>query len=288
MGVSSAKAPPDRRRSGNPERTPGTVNPSGLQQDRTKGEDKVIEMTEQRSLTGAANESGQGRLTESWRTRAMKMMAERNQGEATMKNATIEKLNDGEMTPRDIEAAAYVLRAQRGDREAFTRLIELYRERILRLAQQMVGNPEDAQDLCQETFVRVYRALHSFDRKRPFTPWVYRIAYNVIYDYLRRKKVRPAIADLDEEWPLEERVDDGGATPEQALMLSETQKQVQAAIQALPENYRDVVVFRFVDNLSYAEIAETLGLTDANVMMRMSRARRMLRDKLQHLHAGAL
>ena len=251
----------------------------------------VAEMTERRSLQGETANDGRtmnvnGGLLGAWRSRAMKVASERAQGESAM--MMNDESDEKEMTPRDLEAAALVARAQRGDRDAFTKLIELYRERVMRLAHQMVGNAEDAQDLCQETFVRVYRALDSFDRKRPFTPWVYRIAHNVVYDYLRRKKVRPAIADLDEEWPLEDRADDGAATPEQALMSSETQKQVQAAIQALPENYRDVVVFRFVDNLSYAEIAETLGLTEANVMMRMSRARRMLRDKLQHLQVGAL
>ena len=191
-----------------------------------------------------------------------------------------------ETSDMDMEVLSLIARSQRGDHAAYSQLMDLYRERVVRLALHMVGNMEDAYDLTQETFVRVYRSLGTYDRKRTFTPWLYRIAHNVIIDHFRKKSVRPALAELEDEWPLESAPDNGAADPQQALISGETQRQVQAAIQSLPENYRSVVVFRFVDDLSYTEIAETLGLTEANVMMRMSRARRMLREKLQYLQAG--
>jgi RNA polymerase sigma-70 factor (ECF subfamily) len=191
-------------------------------------------------------------------------------------------------SPAPIDAtqeAALIQRAQRGDRDSFNAIMDLYRERVVRMAFHMVGNREDAQDLCQETFVKVYRALGSFDRKRAFSPWLYRIAHNVVLDFLRRKKVRPALMEPDPDHPLEEGLDPQAETPQEALLSQEMRREVMQAIQSLPENYRSVVVFRFVDELSYAEIADALDLTESNVMMRMSRARRMLRDKLNHLHS---
>lgn len=181
---------------------------------------------------------------------------------------------------------ALVQQAQRGDREAFTRLMELYRERIVRLALHMVGNRDDAQDLCQETFVRVYRALGSYDPRRAFSPWIYRIAHNVVLDHLRRLKARPVISEPDLAQPFEEGIDPAAENPQQAMMTQEMYREVQEAIQSLPDNYRSVVVLRFLEDLSYAQIAESLDLTEANVMMRISRARRMLRDKLKHLQVG--
>jgi RNA polymerase sigma-70 factor (ECF subfamily) len=174
-------------------------------------------------------------------------------------------------------------RAQLGDRAAFTALMEAYRDRVLRLALYRIGNSEDAHDAVQETFVRVYRALNRFDRKRSFAPWVYRIAHNVIIDHFRLKKNRIQPVEPNPEQPFEDGPDRKAVNPEQAVISEEVRDQVWKAIQSLPENYRCVVVFRFLDDLSYAEIAEALELTEANVMMRMSRARRMLSDRLAPL-----
>jgi RNA polymerase sigma-70 factor (ECF subfamily) len=184
--------------------------------------------------------------------------------------------------------AALIEQAQRGDPHAFSALMDLYRERLIRLGLHMIGSVEDAQDLCQETFVRVYRALGSFDRRRAFTPWIYRIAHNVILDFLRRKKARPAFADSEEERRYEEGHDLSAEDPQQKLISEEIRKEVRAAIWSLPDNYRSVVVFRYLDDLSYTEIAEALELTEANVMMRMSRARRMLKDKLKDLRVEGM
>jgi RNA polymerase sigma-70 factor (ECF subfamily) len=193
----------------------------------------------------------------------------------------------GSPPPESEEAreSALIRRAQRGDRDAFNAIMILYRERIVRLAYHMAGNREEAQDLCQETFIKAFRALGSFDARRPFSPWLYRIAHNVTLDHIRRRKARPALVESDPEFPFEERMDQTAENPQRTLLSKETQKEMMAAIQSLPENYRSVVVFRYLEDLSYAEIAAALNLTEANVMMRMSRARRMLKDKLKHLHA---
>ena len=180
-----------------------------------------------------------------------------------------------------------VRRAQDGNQGAFSKLMDLYRERIYRLIYHMVGSLDDSHDLCQETFVRAYRALNTFDPQRPFKPWIYRIANNVILDHFRQKKVRPTLAEPNPEQPFEETAPDLNAEePLMALVSEETRDRVWSAIQALPENYKNVVLHRYVDDLSYAEIAETLGLTVQNVMMRMSRARQILRERLQYLQIG--
>ena len=177
----------------------------------------------------------------------------------------------------------WVRKAKQGDQSAFTQLMARYQERVARYIFNMVGNQEDAQDLCQETFVRVYRALGSFDTHREFAPWVYRIAHNVAIDYLRQKKAKPAFLGSDPEYPMEERQDPKAVDPLQKVVSQDMNRVIQSAIQALPENYRSVIVFRYVDDLSYEEIAEVLGITKANVMMRMSRARHMLHERLKYL-----
>jgi RNA polymerase sigma-70 factor (ECF subfamily) len=196
--------------------------------------------------------------------------------------------SDADSQPEWTEEAREALliqKAQRGDREAFTAIMKLYRERIVRMAYHMIGDHEEAQDLCQETFVKAYRALGRFDAGRPFSPWLYRIAHNVTLDHLRRRKARPVISDPESEFLLEDNPDHAAENPQQSLLMQEMRREVVEAIQSLPDNYRSVIVFRYLDDLSYGEIAETLNLTEANVMMRMSRARRMLKEKLNRLRA---
>jgi RNA polymerase sigma-70 factor (ECF subfamily) len=184
------------------------------------------------------------------------------------------------------EEAALVRRARQGDRKAFAALMELYRERVVRLALHRVGSMEDAQDLCQETFLRLHRSLETYDPDRAFSPWLYRIAHNVILDHLRRKRSRPVTTEPELAQLFEEMIDPAAENPQRTCLNQEMYGEVRAAIQSLPDNYRSVVVFRFLEDLSYSEIAEALDLTEANVMMRISRARRMLRDRLKHLLVG--
>ncbi|MBW3622505.1 MAG: sigma-70 family RNA polymerase sigma factor [Armatimonadetes bacterium] len=197
---------------------------------------------------------------------------------------TLASSSDSRTEPdEEAKATELIVRAQRGEAQAFNRLMNLYRERVARLAYHRVGNIEEAQDLCQETFVRVYRALDTFDARRAFSPWLYRIAHHVILDYMRRRKVRPVLADPEPGESYESEPDPSAVNPQRSMLTQETLGEVQEAIQSLPENYRTVIVLRFLEDLSYAEVAEALNLTEANVMMRISRARRMLRDKLKHL-----
>ncbi|HEY3280658.1 MAG TPA: RNA polymerase sigma factor [Armatimonadota bacterium] len=174
-----------------------------------------------------------------------------------------------------------ILLAQAGDGAAFQAITRLYRERVTRLAFNMLGQMEDAQDVCQDAFLRLHQSLGSVDSNRPLGPWVYRIASNLCVDLLRRRKARPQTVDLPPEWEAntpEER-DDG--SPQEQILKQETQRKVLEAIQLLPPKDRTVVTLRYLDDLPYSDIAQSLGTTEANVMMRMSRARRKLREILK-------
>lgn len=175
-----------------------------------------------------------------------------------------------------------VLQAKAGDSRAFQALTRLYRERVTRLALNMVGQMEDAQDICQEAFLRLHQSLASVDANRPLGPWIYRIATNLCLDLLRRRRVRPKTVDLPEEW--ESSAPDGSGSPQKQLIAQETHRRVLEAIQELPDKDRTVVTLRYLDELPYSEIAQVMQTSEANVMMRMSRARRKLQEKLKDLY----
>lgn len=175
-----------------------------------------------------------------------------------------------------------VARARRGDEQAFTALMSMYQERVLRVILHIVGNPEDAQDLCQETFVRLYTTFGRFDPSRAFAPWLYRIATNLCLDFLRRRKARPQTLQLDPELDLRD-ARALGDSPEGALLRKESRQAVMGALQKLPANYRTALVLRYVDDLEYPEIASILGISEANVQMRVSRGRQRLRELLKKL-----
>ncbi len=177
---------------------------------------------------------------------------------------------------------ALVRRVRGGDTAAFTRLVELCAPRVYNLAYRMVNNTDDAQDIAQEAFLRVYQALPSFKGDAAFSTWLYRIVVNACYDELKRRGRRPAtFSDLE--------TDDGtpttdtlttGESAEDRLLTRERQGVVQAAIRALPEPFRLVLVLYDVQGVSYQEIADILHTNIGTVKSRLNRARNQLREKL--------
>lgn len=152
------------------------------------------------------------------------------------------------------------------------------------MAYRMTGNHEDASDIAQEAFIRVYQRLGDFRGDSSFETWLRRIVANACVDELRKRK-RQRMVSLDE--PVE--VDDGelgrqfadsGETPHEAAERRETQREVQEAILRLDEDYRVVLIMRDINNLSYEEIAATLRLPLGTVKSRLNRARAALKDIL--------
>lgn len=155
------------------------------------------------------------------------------------------------------------------DPQAYEELVLRYQRRLYNLAYRFVGDGEEAQDLAQEALVRAYVALGRFRKGERFSPWVYKIAVNLCINYLRRRKAQ---VPLNEEAPFV----DSSLTPEEALEKEETRAAVQKAILALPEQYRTVILLRHQQELSYADISETLRMPLGTVKTHLFRAREML------------
>ncbi len=174
------------------------------------------------------------------------------------------------------EDQIWILQSLQGDQQAFANLVTRYQRQVYNLAYRMLGGAEDAEDATQETFLRAYTALASFEMGRKFSSWLLSIASNLCIDILRRR--RYAWLSLDDVSfrlvsPIEE--------PAGALLRWEESGQVQHLLQRLPEKYRLVVVLRYWYDLPYEEIAATTGLSLNTVKTRLHRARLMLARALQ-------
>lgn len=171
--------------------------------------------------------------------------------------------------------------ARQGDVAAFNCLVVQYQTIVFNVALRTIGNPDDAADVTQETFVSAYRAIRDF-RGGSFKAWLLRIAVNASYDVLRRRQRRPS-GSLDE---LVEQGDGDVAAPdvlapEMAATNAETARVIQAALATLPAEQRVLVLLCDVQGLSYEEAADATGVALGTVKSRLSRARSRLRDQLK-------
>ncbi len=173
--------------------------------------------------------------------------------------------------------------AARGDRAAFARLVDLHRRAVYGLAFRLLHEPEEARDAAQETFVRAWGAISTYDPSQPFTPWILRITRNHALDLLRRRVPASRQVPLDAEpadgAPATELAGDGPAA-DTVLEHAQTRATLEAAVAALPANYREVIQLFHVEQLSYKEIAETLDVPMGTVMTWLHRARGKLRATL--------
>lgn len=185
------------------------------------------------------------------------------------------------MARRSGEEADEVLmgRAQMGDVRAFADLVERYKDPMFNLAFRMLRDRQEAEDIAQETFLHVFRALGRFQAGERFSPWIYRIATNLCLDKLRRSKGVSISLDAPKgpEADVYLQVVDPGDGPEEALELSELKGDVQKAVDALPERYRAIVILRHLHDRSYEEIAQIVDLPLGTVKTRLFRAREILR-----------
>ena len=171
-----------------------------------------------------------------------------------------------------------------GDRAEFARLVDRYYEMIYRLAIKMVNNPQDAEDILQETFIKAYRHLEKFDGRSSLSTWLYRIATNEALMFLRRQKpdmlsvVEAIAAGEGDIEPIQ--VVDWSSLPEDELMSTEAQVYLDKAVEKLSPSLRVVFVLRDIQNLSTRETAEVLNISETAVKTRLSRARLQLREEL--------
>ena len=186
-----------------------------------------------------------------------------------------------------------IARAKAGDHEAFRVLVERYQGRAYRLALRIMGDEELAQDVVQEAFLKAYGSLGRFEGRSKFYTWLYRLVFNLCIDTKRRDRSLGQV-----EWSEEQALDvapeaaaagigdPGGATPSRELERKELRELMTRAIEALPEDARRTLVLREIDGLSYAEIAQSLGVPKGTVMSRLHYARRRVRAAL--VEAGAV
>ena len=180
------------------------------------------------------------------------------------------------------ELSIEALRA--GDRAEFARLVDQFSAPIYRLGLKMLGSPQDAEDILQNTFLNALTHLASFEGRSSISTWLYRIATNEALMLIRRRKSNINLEDMQaedsEEVPLPETFVDWSILPEKELISSESQHAIEAAIKKLPEPLRIVFILRDVEDLSIRETAEIMNLTEANVKTRLLRARMALREQL--------
>lgn len=171
-----------------------------------------------------------------------------------------------------------------GDRAEFARLVDAYSAPIYRLGLKMLGNPQDAEDVLQNTFLNALTHLADFEGRSSLSTWLYRIASNEALMLLRRKKNVVNLDDFQpedaEETPLPEVFVDWSALPEDELLSSESKTALDGAVKKLPESLRMVFFLRDIEGLSIRDTAEILNLTETNVKTRLLRARMFLREQL--------
>ncbi|PWK16157.1 RNA polymerase sigma factor SigW [Tumebacillus permanentifrigoris] len=178
-----------------------------------------------------------------------------------------------------------VKRAQKGDRLAFAELVELYKDKLYNLGYRMLGNPQEAEDIAQEAFLRAYKNLDKYNASHKFSTWIYRIATNLCIDRMRKKKASYSLdAEVDgiEGGDMYTRLSSPDLGPEDEVMRTETQREVQDAIEALPENYRAAVILKYLHDMSLQEIADVLEVPVSTVKTRIHRGREALRAGLRH------
>ena len=171
--------------------------------------------------------------------------------------------------------------AQQGDQSAFEQLLDRYQKPVYHQALRLVGNPEDAADVTQEVFLKVWKHLPSFRGESSFATWLYKLTDNTALDLIRREKKRRGDSSLDdEENPVLSPVDPA-PTPQQTVERQELQQAVAEGLRQLSEEHRRILVMREINGLSYEEIGEILGLSPGTVKSRLARARISLAKFLQ-------
>ena len=185
------------------------------------------------------------------------------------------------MNAPEPDDGALAVRALAGQQAAYRALMERHRDAIWRLAKGHVGDPDEALDITQETFVAAFAALARYDPSRPFRIWIARIALNKCRDWGRRRTVRRFFAFAK---PIDDALDlaDSRATPEETLRSQHELSRIHTAIAALPATLKEVLLLRTIETMSQAETAQLLAISEKAVETRLYRARaklaKILRD----------
>jgi len=190
------------------------------------------------------------------------------------------------MTPTDEDL---VVAFQSGKIPAFDQLVRRWDRKIQGVIYRIVGNHDEARDLSQEAFLKAYRALGTFKQEARFSSWLYQIAVNATRDRLRRRRRRTDLSLDDVEEKAENALRAGGPSALDLMESSDLSRAVAAAMAALPEEQREVVILKEYEGLTFPEIAETLDVPLSTVKTRLYRGLGQLRVRLerQGIRGGA-
>ncbi|WP_138420031.1 RNA polymerase sigma factor SigW [Aquibacillus sediminis] len=179
-----------------------------------------------------------------------------------------------------------IKQVKKGDQSAFEDVVAFYQNKVFQICYRIIGNTHEAEDLAQEAFIRAYVNIHSYDERRKFSTWIYRIATNLTIDRIRKKKpdyfLDAEIKGTD-GLDMYSQLPSTQPMPDQEVESLEIQNYIQSEILKLPVKYRSVISLRFVDELSLKEISEILDIPVGTVKTRIHRGREALRKRLRHV-----
>lgn len=184
------------------------------------------------------------------------------------------KVQDAPSAEGDAEERRLIDRSAAGDQEAFRQLVLRYHRLVINVAYRALGELALAEDVAQDVFIKVYKALPGYRHDKPFKHWLHRVAGNAVTDALRRR--RPVVSLDGMEQPPASRDGD----PQDISARHDMQRAVRHAIASLPSHYRDTIALQAFGELSYDEIAKTLDIPLGTVMSRLNGAKKLLRERL--------
>lgn len=173
----------------------------------------------------------------------------------------------------------------KGQQSSFSELIDKYKNLVFNLAYRMTYNLQDAEDISQEVFIRVYKSLSNFNPRYKFSTWLYQVTLNFCRDRFRKGKIPSVSLDAplnkDDQKDLSSLIPDNENDPEEIFIEVEQTNFINTLISSLPPKYREVIVLRHLRDLSYEEMSKILNISLGSVKTRLFRARELLKNKLQ-------
>lgn len=176
-----------------------------------------------------------------------------------------------------------------GNYMVFREIIELFKNRVFGMAYKFTNDYDEAQDLSQEIFLKIYKEIERFRFESKLSTWIYRISINTCLDWKRKHskiKILSTSISNDDSEIVEIDIKDDNPLPEEAIIHSENQKEIHELICGLPDKYKTVIIMYHFNNMSYQDISITLNVPERTVETRLYRARRLLKDEITKLSDG--
>lgn len=191
--------------------------------------------------------------------------------------------SDAETDGTDEESVALMLRVKEGDMKAFERLVEIHQRPVIGTVSRMLGNIDDAHDISQQVFLRVWKSAHRYEPTAKFTTWLFTITRNLVFNETRRRSRRKEVSierDENDDGPERQFVEESAESPDRISQNNELEAALDKAIAALPEKQRLAVILRRYEERPYEDLCEILGMSLPAVKSLLFRARAELRKSL--------